>query len=61
MQFINQLDKQIDLALASIDALKESDTEKYTTLKNRILKEELPIIYLKMRLYPDYYGDAEKD
>lgn len=61
VQFINQLDKQIDLALASIDALKESDTEKYTTLKNRILKEELPIIYLKMRLYPDYYGDAEKD
>jgi len=34
VQFINQLDKQIDLALASIDDLKENDTEKYTTLKN---------------------------
>ena len=58
---VRQLNIDIDKALESISHLQESDYEIYITLKNRIMKEYLSVIYLKMILYRSNYSDEEVD
>jgi hypothetical protein len=39
--------------------LKDSDPTLYDTLKNRIMKEYLTVIYLKLTLYADRYSSQQ--
>ena len=56
---VRQLNIDIDNALESIKHLESEDYALYSTLKNRIMKEYLSVIYLKMILYRSNYSDEE--
>ena len=56
---VRQLDKDIKLALASIESIRGNDLNLYETLSDRIMKEYLSVIYLKMKLYRSNYSEAE--
>ena len=56
---VRQLDNDIKKALAIIEPLKQTDLSLYETLSDRVMKEYLSVIYLKMKLYRSNYNDAE--
>ncbi len=56
---IEKIDMEFDKALNSIEKYKQSDPDLYETLKNRIMKERLSPIFIKMTILPSYYSAAE--
>ena len=56
---IEKIDEAFDKALASIKKYETSDPDMYTLLKNRIMKERLSPLYIKMMLLASYYSEAE--
>ena len=56
---VSALSSTLDEALAAIASKKDSDPTLYETLKNRIMKEYLTPIYLKLTLYADRYSSQE--
>ena len=56
---MEKIDEAFDKALASIKKYEESDPDMYLLLKNRIMKERLSPIYIKMMLLASYYSEAE--
>ena len=56
---VRQLDLDISRALEAIKHIEEVDYSLYTTLKNRVMKEYLSVIYLKMSLYRGNYTTEE--
>jgi hypothetical protein len=53
------MDELFDKALESIKKYETSDPDLYLTLKNRIMKERLSPIYLKITMLKSYYSDEE--
>jgi hypothetical protein len=53
------MDATIQSALAAIAPVEERDFARYQVLKNRIMKEYLSVIYLKIILYRTNYSDSE--
>ena len=58
---VRQLNNDIDLALAAIEPLKATQPLLYNTLSDRVMKEYLSVIYLKMKLYRSNYTSEEID
>ena len=58
---VRQLNNDIDLALAAIEPLKATQPLLYNTLSDRVMKEYLSVIYLKMKLYRSNYTNEEID
>lgn len=56
---IERIDEAFDKALKSIEKYKESDPDLYETVRNRIMKERLSIIYIKLTVLPSYYTASE--
>ena len=56
---VRQLNIDINNALEAIKHFEEEDYSLYSTLKNRIMKEYLSVIYLKIILYRSNYSDEE--
>ena len=56
LSFVRQMDILLKNAFATIEKFKNSDSEYYTMLFNRIMKEYLSVIYLKVKLYSDYFS-----
>ena len=56
---VRQLNIDIDNALESIAHLKSEDYSLFETLKNRIMKEYLSVIYLKIILYRSNFSEEE--
>ena len=56
---IEKVDQAFDKALKAIEKYKESDPALYETLKNRIMKERLSPIYIKLTVLPSYYSAEE--
>lgn len=56
---VRKLDEDISEALLKIEPLKATEPLKYETLKDRVMKEYLEVIFLKMKLYRSYYSDEE--
>ena len=56
---VRQMDATIQSALAAIAPAEERDFARYQVLRNRIMKEYLSVIYLKMILYRTNYSDSE--
>ena len=52
-------DKVFDKALASIKKYETTNPRLYESLKNRIMKERLSPIYIKMTLLSSYYSEEE--
>lgn len=57
--FVEKLDEQMQQAFAAIEHYKDNDPELYETLKTRIMKEYLCVIYLKATVYGDDYSAEE--
>lgn len=57
--FVEKLDEQMQKALAAIAQYEDTDAELYETLKTRIMKEYLCVIYLKATVYGDSYSAEE--
>ncbi len=55
LAFVRQMDLTIKDAFAAIEQFKNVDNEYYTLLYNRIMKEYLGVIYLKVKLWSDYF------
>ena len=56
---VRQLDNDIKLSLQDIEPLKQTQPALYQTLSDRIMKEYLSVIYLKMKLYRANYSEEE--
>ena len=56
---MEKIDEAFDKALDSIKKYENSDPELYLLLKNRIMKERLSPIYIKMMLLASYYSEGE--
>ncbi len=56
---IEKIDQVFDSALASIKKYEKSDPQLYEKLKNRIMKERLSPIYIKITVLSAYYSDEE--
>ena len=56
---VSALGDCIDNALKAIEPLKETDAELYEKVKNRIMKENLSVIFLKLSHYQSYYSNEE--
>lgn len=56
---MEKIDQAFDKALDSIKKYENSDPEMYTLLKNRIMKERLSPLYIKMMLLSSYYSEGE--
>ena len=56
---IEKIDKVFDKALASIKKYETTNPRLYESLKNRIMKERLSPIYIKMTLLSSYYSEEE--
>lgn len=56
---IIKIENQFDLALQSIEKYKESDPTLYIELEERIMKERLQQIYLKITMLSSYYSAEE--
>ena len=56
---VRRLDDDIKDALKTIEPLKATSSSLYETLQDRIMKEYLMVIYLKMKLYRSNYTDEE--
>lgn len=59
LEFVRQEEIIINKAFDSIKQFESTNPERYLTLYNRIMKEYLPLIYMKVLLYADYYSEAE--
>lgn len=59
LEFVRQLDIICNNAFAEIEPLKYTDPEHYTLVYNRVMKEYLSVIYIKVYLYADYYSQDE--
>ena len=57
--FVRKLDGYYTEAVKSIEPLKQSDPNTYQTVYNRIMKEYLSLIYIKMSLYRSYYTQEQ--
>ena len=55
LAFVRQMDMVIKDAFNAIEEFKETNTDYYNMLYNRIMKEYLEVIYLKVKLYSDYF------
>lgn len=51
----------LDDALRSVEAVKETDPERYETLVKRINREKLSPVYIMFELYFDYMTQSEKE
>ena len=58
---IDKIDQLFDKALASIEKYKTVDPEMFTLLSNRIMKERLSPIYIKLTILTSFYSDEEKE
>ena len=56
---VRKLDEDIKEAMAIIEPLKQTDLSLYETLSDRVMKEYLSVIYLKIKLYRNLYSEAE--
>lgn len=56
---VRRLDDDIKEALKTIEPLKATSSSLYETLQDRIMKEYLMVIYLKMKLYRSNYTAEE--
>ena len=56
---IEKIDQQFDKALASIEKYATSDPDLYLLLKNRIMKERLSPLYIKIMILTSYYSAEE--
>ena len=59
LEFVRQEEILIKKAFDLIKDFEISDYNRYQTLFNRIMKEYLPVIYMKVLLYADYYSQEE--
>jgi hypothetical protein len=59
MAFVERMADQIEAAFASISSLKDTDNALYTTLYNRIMKENLNVLFYELYLYRSDYTDEE--
>ncbi|MBQ3356182.1 MAG: DUF4838 domain-containing protein [Oscillospiraceae bacterium] len=59
--FAEQMEKCFERALEAIEHYSNEDPSLYQTLKDRIMKEYLCVIFLKATVYGDYYTSAELD
>lgn len=55
LTFVRQLNRIIQDAFNAIEKFKNTNTDYYSMLFNRIMKEYLEVIYLKVKLYSDYF------
>jgi hypothetical protein len=58
-EFTQKLASHLTKAFEAIEPLKASDPQTYTTLYNRLKKEWLTIIYVRVELYKEFFNDAE--
>ena len=56
---IEKIDGEFEKALASIEKYKTSDPAMFTKLSNRIMKECLSPIYIKLTILSTYYTETE--
>ena len=56
---VRRLDDDIKQAMSIIEPLKQTDLSLYETLSDRVMKEYLSVIYLKIKLYRSDYSQAE--
>jgi hypothetical protein len=56
---LDSLGKTLDGALQDIASLEKNDPTLYLSLKNRIMREYLTVLYLKLTLYSDHYSSEE--
>lgn len=56
---VSALSECIDEALKAIEPLKATDAELYTKVKNRIMKENISVLFLKLTHHSSYYSTAE--
>ncbi len=56
---VKQLDNDIKLALEDIAPIKQTQPLLYSKLSDRVMKEYLSVIYLKMKLYRSNYTTEE--
>ena len=58
-KFFNASEIIINNAFASIKEFEHTDPERYLLVYNRIMKEYLSLLYMKVYLYKDYYSAEE--
>ena len=58
---VEKIDQNFDKALEAIKKYETSDPDLYLKLKNRIMKERLTPIYIKLTILPTYYEDDFAD
>ena len=56
---VNALGEALDDALSAVEKYKTTDNELYAKLHDRIMKEYLSVIFLKLSYYQASYGSAE--
>ncbi len=56
---VRQMELQIKKAFENIEHYRSENASLYQTLSNRIYKEYLTVIYLKVKLYKSYCSDGE--
>lgn len=56
---VNALGDALDDALSAVEKYKTTDNELYAKLHDRIMKEYLSVIFLKLSYYQASYGSAE--
>lgn len=56
---VSALGDCIDEALKAIEPLKATDIELYEKVKNRIMKENISVLFLKLSHHSSYYSDEE--
>lgn len=54
---VSALGDCIDKALTAIEPLRTKDAELYQKIKNRIMKENISVLYLKLSHHSSYYSD----
>ena len=59
LEFVRQEEILIKKAFDLIKHLEINDYNRYLTIFNRVMKEYLPVIYMKVLLYADYYSQEE--
>lgn len=59
LEFVRQEEILIMKAFDLIKGLEINDYNRYQTIFNRVMKEYLPVIYMKVLLYADYYSQEE--
>lgn len=56
---VSALGDCIDEALKAIEVLRETDEALYTKVKNRIMKENISVLFMKLTHHASYYSNAE--